>query len=87
MELLVGTSGFSFPEWKGSFYPADIAGGEMLRYYGERLGALTSRDGGGSVALVRRVRTRGGIRTHTDCILRAVPLPLGYPGELPCYGS
>jgi uncharacterized protein YecE (DUF72 family) len=40
MELLVGTSGFSFPEWKGSFYPADIAGGEMLRYYGERLAAV-----------------------------------------------
>lgn len=30
----VGTSGFSYPEWKGSFYPADLPAGEMLAYYG-----------------------------------------------------
>lgn len=40
MDLFVGTSGFSFPEWKGTFYPADLAGSEMLRYYGERLPAV-----------------------------------------------
>lgn len=28
-----GTSGFSYPEWKGSFYPADLAADGMLRYY------------------------------------------------------
>ena len=37
MNLLAGTSGFSFAEWKGSFYPADLAGKDMLRYYAERL--------------------------------------------------
>jgi uncharacterized protein YecE (DUF72 family) len=37
MELLVGTSGFSYPEWKGTFYPADLADAEMLRSYSERL--------------------------------------------------
>jgi len=30
----VGTSGFSYPEWKGSFYPADLSADEMLAYYG-----------------------------------------------------
>jgi uncharacterized protein YecE (DUF72 family) len=28
-----GTSGFSYPEWKGSFYPKDLAADQMLRYY------------------------------------------------------
>jgi len=36
MRILAGTSGFSFPEWKGSFYPEDIAAKDMLRYYAER---------------------------------------------------
>ncbi len=30
----IGTSGFSYPEWKGSFYPADLPAGEMLPFYG-----------------------------------------------------
>jgi uncharacterized protein YecE (DUF72 family) len=30
----VGTSGFSYPEWKGSFYPADLATDHMLPFYG-----------------------------------------------------
>jgi uncharacterized protein YecE (DUF72 family) len=37
MELLVGTSGFSYSEWKGTFYPADLADADMLRSYSERL--------------------------------------------------
>jgi uncharacterized protein YecE (DUF72 family) len=40
VELHVGTSGYSYKEWKGSFYPEDLSGKEMLRYYGERLGAV-----------------------------------------------
>ena len=35
--LRAGTSGFSFPEWKGNFYPDKLAAKDMLRYYGERL--------------------------------------------------
>src|SRR2546422_10427645 len=31
----IGTSGFSYPEWKGSFYPADLPTGDMLRFYGQ----------------------------------------------------
>ena len=33
MNVLVGTSGWSYKEWKGSFYPPKIPAEEMLRYY------------------------------------------------------
>ena len=36
MQVLVGTSGYSYKEWKGSFYPEDLAPSAMLRYYSER---------------------------------------------------
>ncbi|MEQ9569306.1 MAG: DUF72 domain-containing protein [Longimicrobiales bacterium] len=36
----VGTSGWSYDEWKGRFYPDDLAKGDMLAYYAERLGAV-----------------------------------------------
>jgi uncharacterized protein YecE (DUF72 family) len=35
MNLYVGTSGYSYKEWKGSFYPEDLPQKQMLRYYGE----------------------------------------------------
>ena len=35
--LLAGASGYSFKEWKGHFYPADLAADAMLAYYAERL--------------------------------------------------
>lgn len=35
MKLYVGTSGFAYKEWKGSFYPHDLPAKQMLRYYGE----------------------------------------------------
>ena len=37
MKLRVGTSGFSYKEWKGPFYPEDLSDKEMLRFYAERL--------------------------------------------------
>lgn len=33
-------SGFSYKEWKGSFYPEKLPVKDMLRYYGERFGAV-----------------------------------------------
>jgi uncharacterized protein YecE (DUF72 family) len=36
MNILVGTSGWSYKEWKGSFYPPKIPAEAMLRYYAER---------------------------------------------------
>ena len=34
--ILVGTSGYNYPEWKGSFYPADLAASKMLPYYANK---------------------------------------------------
>jgi uncharacterized protein YecE (DUF72 family) len=36
MRLLVGTSGYSYKEWKGSFYPDDLPAAGMLRFYAQR---------------------------------------------------
>ncbi len=36
MEIVVGTSGFSYPEWRGTFYPTGMPTSAMLKYYGER---------------------------------------------------
>jgi uncharacterized protein YecE (DUF72 family) len=36
MPLRVGTSGWNYAEWKGSFYPGDMKPAGMLRYYAER---------------------------------------------------
>ena len=37
MKLLAGTSGFSYKEWKGPFYPEKLRADEMLRFYASRL--------------------------------------------------
>jgi uncharacterized protein YecE (DUF72 family) len=34
--VLVGTSGYNYPEWKGSFYPEKLAAAKMLAYYAGR---------------------------------------------------
>jgi uncharacterized protein YecE (DUF72 family) len=33
MDIKVGTSGYSFEDWKGTFYPTDIKKGKMFDYY------------------------------------------------------
>ena len=38
--LYVGTSGYSYKEWKGSFYPEKIPAKDMLPYYASRLHAV-----------------------------------------------
>lgn len=40
MRFSVGTSGFSYKEWKGSFYPEKLPQKEMLSYYAQRLAAV-----------------------------------------------
>ena len=32
----IGTSGYNYPEWKGSFYPADLPTAKMLPFYAAR---------------------------------------------------
>ena len=40
MNLYVGTSGYSYKEWKGAFYPEDLPDKQMLRFYGEHFRAV-----------------------------------------------
>ena len=35
--LYAGSSGFSYPSWRGGFYPPDAKPAEFLRFYAERL--------------------------------------------------
>jgi uncharacterized protein YecE (DUF72 family) len=34
--IWVGTSGYNYPEWKGTFYPSDLPAAKMLPYYAAR---------------------------------------------------
>jgi len=40
MRLWIGTSGYSYKEWTGPFYPEGLPAGEMLRHYAGRLSAV-----------------------------------------------
>jgi uncharacterized protein YecE (DUF72 family) len=40
MRFFVGTSGYSYKEWKGIFYPQKLPQKEMLRYYAERFSTV-----------------------------------------------
>ncbi|HTW75111.1 MAG TPA: DUF72 domain-containing protein [Steroidobacteraceae bacterium] len=40
MALWVGTSGYNYPEWRGSFYPEKLPAAKMLPYYAERLSTV-----------------------------------------------
>ena len=40
MIVRAGTSGFSYAEWKGSFYPEDLSSDAMLEYYAGRFGTV-----------------------------------------------
>jgi uncharacterized protein YecE (DUF72 family) len=36
LAIWIGTSGYNYPEWKGSFYPETLPAAKMLPYYAER---------------------------------------------------
>jgi uncharacterized protein YecE (DUF72 family) len=38
--IWIGTSGYNYPEWKGSFYPATLPAAKMLPYYSERFATV-----------------------------------------------
>ncbi len=39
-ELLIGTSGYDYPEWRGILYPHDLPREEFLSFYAEHFNAL-----------------------------------------------
>jgi uncharacterized protein YecE (DUF72 family) len=58
--LFAGTSGFSYPTWRGGFYPADARPGEFLRLYAERLPSVEL------IATYRRLPTKEQVRRWAD---------------------
>ena len=40
MAIWVGTSGYNYPEWRGSFYPEKFPTANMLPYYAERFSTV-----------------------------------------------
>ena len=40
MSIRIGTSGFSYKEWKQNFYPPDLAAAGFLSYYATRFDAV-----------------------------------------------
>ncbi len=40
MKIYAGTSGYSYKEWKGSFYPDKLAPAKMLQFYAQHLPAV-----------------------------------------------
>ena len=40
MQMLAGTSGYSYKEWLGPFYPEKLPADAMLRYYAERFATV-----------------------------------------------
>ena len=40
MAIWVGTSGYNYPEWRGSFYPQKLPATRMLPYYAERFATV-----------------------------------------------
>ncbi len=40
MQFYVGTSGYSYKEWKGSFYPEKLPPKQMLNYYSQRFSTV-----------------------------------------------
>ena len=54
MQILVGTSGYAYKEWRGSFYPEKTKEKDMLRYYAERF--ARRRDQQHLLSAARRAR-------------------------------
>jgi len=83
--ILIGTSGFSYNDWKGVFYPEDIELSEMLEYYSRYFNALEVNYTYYSLPSVRTIsslikksngRVHFSVKAHKD-ITHSKTLPTG----------
>src|SRR4051794_3504766 len=44
MQLFVGTSGYSYKEWKGNFYPEKLSQKSMLGFYAQRFSTVEANN-------------------------------------------
>lgn len=54
--LWIGTSGFQYKEWKGSFYPETLSAAKMLPFYAERFSSTESNYTFRSVPSVKTIQ-------------------------------
>jgi uncharacterized protein YecE (DUF72 family) len=62
MTLYVGTSGYSYKEWKGAFYPEKLPAKKMLAYYGEHFHTVEIN------YTFRRLPTEAILKTWSDAV-------------------
>ena len=72
-EILIGTSGYSFDDWTGPFYPPRLPAREKLRFYAERFPALELN------STFYRLPTAAWLSDLAD------RLPDGYPVVVKCF--
>ncbi|MCB0882357.1 MAG: DUF72 domain-containing protein [Thermoleophilia bacterium] len=86
MSLHVGTSGWSYPEWRPAFYPSGLPRARFLEYYASRLGAcevnVTAHrlQGAGAVAAWARAAAPGFrfvCKVHRGVTHREGAVPVG----------
>ncbi len=65
--ILIGTSGFDYPEWKGIFYPENLKRREYLEYYASKFNALEINNTFYSMPDSMRLRN---FMERTDCRLQ-----------------
>jgi uncharacterized protein YecE (DUF72 family) len=71
----VGTSGFSYPEWKGSFYPDALPASQMLRHYAARFDAVEINNT--FYRMPRPGVMEGWLRSVGDAFTFVVKAPMG----------
>jgi uncharacterized protein YecE (DUF72 family) len=62
MNFYVGTSGYSYKEWKGSFYPEKLPAKQMLPYYGKHFRTVEIN------YTFKRLPTASVLKTWTDAV-------------------
>ena len=69
MRYWIGTSGYNYPEWRGSFYPEKLAAKAMLAYYAERFNTVDEVTWKKAIGgQPHRTRTRGNVLFHDGSV-------------------
>jgi uncharacterized protein YecE (DUF72 family) len=76
MNLYVGTSGYSYPKWKGSFYPPKLPAKQMLHYYSEHFRTVEIN------YTFRRLPTASVLETWTDAVAADFQFVLKAPQQI-----
>lgn len=76
MNRLVGTSGYSYPAWKGSFYPAKLPAKGMLGHYASHFGTVEINN------TFYRPPTAAGLQAWADQVPAGFRFVLKAPQEI-----